>query len=151
MAAKTSIASELFSNLQRYECRTYCQSMIELDTVRIEDVKSLPISNTHYIDLQYCFVKDTFNPCHVLDYFSQYSGLDCKELRKQALDLVRSNQDHWVHVASVVLPLRPQRFDEWLKDKDQPTSACDKFFLFILSRLCHCMPTTPLADNGVYR
>ena len=85
--------------------------------------------------MRYCFVDNVFNPCHVLDYFTQYSGLNCHELRKQVLDLVKADRDHWVHVVSIVLPLRPQNFDEWLVSMEDPTTACDKFFLFILSRM----------------
>ena len=50
----------------------------------------------------------------MLDYFSGYSGLDCNELRKQTLKLVKEDQDYWIHVASIVLPLRPQGFDDWI-------------------------------------
>ena len=51
------------------------------------------------------------------------------------LDLVKEDRDHWVHVASIVLPLRPQNFDEWFVSMENMTMACDEFFLFILSRM----------------
>ena len=94
----------------------------------MQDYHSLAISNSHYIDLRYCFVDNVFNPCQVLDYFAQCSGLNCHELRKQVLDLVKEDRDHWVHVASIVLPLRPQNFDEWLVSMENLTTACDEFF-----------------------
>ena len=112
MEACKSVASELFSNLGIYDYRDYCACIVERDAVRMCDYHSLSISDTHFIDLRYCFVDNVFNPSHVLDYFAQYSGKDCNELHKQAIDLVKADKEHWIHVASVVLPLRPQSFDE---------------------------------------
>ena len=122
-------------HLKVHEYRDYCPCIIKRDTVRIRDYHSLSISNNHYIDLRYCFVNNVFNPCHILDYFMQYSGLDCNELCRQVLDLVKKDREHWVHVTSIVLPLRPQSFDEWLTAMDNETTACDEFFLFTLSRM----------------
>ena len=130
-----SIASELFMHLKVHEYCDYCPCIIERDAVRMRDYHSLSISNNHYIDLRYWFVNNVFNPCHVLDYFMQYSGLDCNELHRQVLDLIKKDREHWVHVASVVLPLRLQNFDEWLTAMENETTACDEFFLFALSRL----------------
>ena len=135
MADCKSVASKLFSKLRVCDYRDYCTCIVECDVVRMCDYHKLPISNTHYIDLRYCFVENVFNPSHVLDYFAQYSGLDCNELCMQALDLVKADREHWVHMASVVLPLRPQNFDEWLTAMSNNATACDEFFFFALSQL----------------
>ena len=130
-----SIASELFMHLKVHEYCDYCPCIIERDAVRMRDYHSLSISNNHYIDLRYCFVNNVFKPCHVLDYFMQYSRLDCNELCRKVLDLVKKDCEHWVHVVSVVLLLRSQSFDKWLTAMENETTACDEFFLFTLSRM----------------
>ena len=132
MADHKSIASEIFSWLKVHDYNNYCPCIIERDAVRMQDYHSLAISNSHYIDLRYCFIDNVFNPCHVLDYFAQYSGLNCHELRKQVIDLVKEDRDHWVHVASIVLPLR-------LRQVACVNGKSDYglwwVFLFILSRM----------------
>ena len=80
--------------------------MVERDLVREDMFDELSISSTHYINLTHGLIDNMFNPCHLLDYFSRYSGLDCNELEKQTLDLVREDCNYWVHVASIVLPLQ---------------------------------------------
>ena len=77
MAAHKSIASELFSRLKVHDYNEYCPCIIKRDAVKMWDYHSLAISNSHYIDLKYCFVDNVLNLCHVLDYFAQYSGLNC--------------------------------------------------------------------------
>ena len=131
----SSIASEIFSNLKHSEYRVYCQSMIESDSVCMDEFYKLSLSETHYIDIQPCFIEGVFNPSHVLDYFGWYSGLDCIELQKQVIDLIKQDHEYWVHVALVVLPLHPQNFDDWLKQMESPLTPCDEMFLSILSKV----------------
>ena len=130
-----SIASKLFQNLKRYEYRDYCQSMIEQDAVLMCDYHKLLISGTHFIDVRQCFIDNIFNPSHVLDYFTRFSSLNCLELRKQVIDIVKSDREYWVHVASVVLLLRPQSFDEWLAIMEDPRGPCDEMFIYVLSKV----------------
>ena len=129
-----SMVSELFANLRRFDYRIYCQLMIECDAVRMDKFNTLTISENHYIDIRHCFVEGVFNPSHILDYFSRYSGQDCFELRKQILDIMKQDRDHWIHVSSVVLPLHPQGFDEWVSYMENPLNPCDELFLFALSK-----------------
>ena len=103
-----SIASKLFQSLEKYEYREYCQSIIEHDAVHMCDFHKLSISGTHFIDVRQCFIDNIFNPSHVLDYFTRFSGLNCFELRKQVIDILKSDREYWVHVASIVLLLRPK-------------------------------------------
>ena len=130
----TSIASEIFSQIKRFEYRIYCQAMIERDAVRMDEFTQFVLSATHYIDIRHCFVDGVFNPSHVLDYFTRYSGLDCNELRHQIIDIIREDRDKWIHTASVVLPLRPQGFDDWLMNMENLLTPCDELFVFALSK-----------------
>ena len=84
----TSIASEIFSQIKRFEYRIYCQAMIERDAVRMDEFTQFALSATHYIDIRHCFVDGVFNPSHVLDYFTRYSGLDCNKLKHQIIDII---------------------------------------------------------------
>ena len=100
----------------------------------MDEFNKLTISENHYIGIRHCFVEGVFNPLQVLDYFSRYSGLNCLELRKQILDIMKQDRDHWVHISSVVLPLRPQGFDEWMSYMENPLNPCDELFLFALRK-----------------
>ena len=138
--------------------------MIERDSVHMDEFYKLSLSETHYIDIRHCFIEGVFNPSHVLDYFGRYSGLDCIELWKQVIDLIKQDLEYWVHVASVVLPLRPQNFDDWLMQMESPLTPCDEMFLFILSKVhfhhtvvynlkrpwCTIQSFEPLPDDIIY-
>ena len=86
------------------------------------------------------------------------------ELRKQVIDIVKSDKEYWVHVASVVLPLRPESFDEWLAIMEDPRGPCDEMFIYILSKVhfrhtivyhmkrpwCTIQHTEPLSEDKIH-
>ena len=82
-----------------------------------------------------------------------YSGFDCMELCNQVLDLIKQDREYWVHIASVVLPLCPQNFDDWLTQMENLLTPCDKMFLFVLSKAhllsyCSIQPKTSMVHNS---
>ena len=130
-----SIAPELLSSFSMANYREYCRTINECDAICLADFDELCFSMTHFVDIRNCFIDGQFNPNHVLDYFTRFSNMNCIEMRAHVLEFVKADREYWVHIASIVLPLRPIGFDSWLSIMESPYNACDKLFLFMLSKL----------------
>ena len=79
-----------------------------------------------------------------MDYFTHFNDLTYFDLHNKVIDLVKADHAFWIHVAAVVLPLRPIEFDDWLTLMENPLQSCDELFLFMLNclHLCHMVVFT---------
>ena len=85
MASKNRMALEILSLFNQIDYREYVQFLCERDAVLIWDFPRLQISKTYWLDVRKCFKNGKFNPNHVLEIFTNYSGLECEDLRERVL------------------------------------------------------------------
>ena len=70
-----------------------------------------------------------------MEIFAAYSGMDVDELHDKILQLVSQDVAYWIHVGSVVLPMKVLDFETWLTMMKIPICAVDELMLFILCKI----------------
>ena len=126
---------ELLGSFTVTKYQEYCSYLSDRDVVSLAVFKNSELSQKYWLDVCRCFVGDQVNTDHVLKLFCDYCEMQPSELREKVLDNVKREYKFWDHAGSMVLHMKWMTLSEWITQMEWPTSICDEFMLYVLSRL----------------
>ena len=136
MAAKTSMAMELFEMIRPKEYVTYLSKINHGDRTGIAAFNQTPISQEYTVDTSLLYPSGRrVNTYHVYDMFGKVAGMDAKEVKQCMLDEIESRFSWYQAKSNVVLSIMETTLEDWIRQHRHRRLRADEICLFALSVL----------------